>query len=100
MTDYEIMKRAVYKFGPKAQEVKAVEELAELQQAICKVIDACEHQNMRSIVESTAHMFEEMADVEIMLDQLRIIFSDASVEVEVWKQKKLARLAQRMGVRV
>lgn len=99
MKDYEIMKRAIQLYGPKAQEIKAVEELSELSQAICKVINAHDHPSMNNLVECTTHMFEEIADVEIMLEQIRIIFSDASVEVEVWKQKKLARLSERLGVR-
>lgn len=99
MKDYEIMKRAIQLYGPKAQEIKTVEELSELSQAICKVINAHDHPSMSNLVECTAHMFEEIADVEIMLEQLRIIFSDASVEVEVWKQKKLTRLGERLGVR-
>lgn len=99
MSDYEIMKRAVYRFGPAAQEVKAIEELSELSHAICRVIDANKHPDMHNLVDSVEHMYEEMADVEIMLAQLKIIYSDAEREVEAWKSKKLQRLAIRMGVR-
>lgn len=99
LSDNEIMQRAVWKYGPAAQEVKAIEELSELSQAICKVIEAHKKESLNNLVDCVAHMFEEMADVEIMLAQLKIIYSDAEREVGVWKSKKLQRLAIRMGVR-
>ena len=40
---------------------------------------------------------EEMADVEIMLEQLRIIYGNRS-EVDTIKAKKLLRLSERLEV--
>lgn len=99
MTEQEILKRAVYRFGPKLQEVKAVEELAELQQAICKALFENEKGSLGAVAGSVEHIFEEMADVEIMLDQIRIIYSDADREIAAWRAKKVARLASRLGLR-
>lgn len=99
MTEQEILKRAVYKYGPKTQEIKAVEELGELQQAICKVLLENEHGHLGAVARETEHMFEEIADVEIMLDQIRIIYSEADQSVAAWRAKKLHRLAERMGLR-
>jgi hypothetical protein len=39
---------------------------------------------------------EEMADVEIMLDQLRIIF-DNEESIARWKEKKVERLERRLN---
>ena len=99
MSEQEIIKRAVYKFGPQSQEVKTIEELSELSQAICKVIDAQKVGSMNNLIDCMSHMYEEIADVEIMLAQIREIFSDADSEIRTWRSKKLQRLAIRMGVR-
>ena len=62
---------------------KAVEELTELSIALQHSLDGRgDNDNIR----------EEMADVSIMLEQLRVIFGDC----DEWKTKKLARLEERI----
>ena len=78
-----IYKQAIDKFGSGKQFIKAVEELAELQQAIIKKF-------LNPDVEND-NLFEEIADVEIMLEQLKIIF-DCHDIIETVKEKKLKRL--------
>jgi len=46
---------------------------------------------------NTNHISEEIADVEIMLEQLRVIFNNRS-EVDCIKAEKLTRLADRLEV--
>lgn len=78
-----IYEAAVQRFGEQAQILIAVEEMAELTKALLKYIrygGACE------VLDSIA---EERADVEIMLNQLHVIFGDNSE----WECKKLDRLA-------
>lgn len=79
---------AVVKFGERAQILMAVEEMSELTEALLKYV---RHEDFNqgdydSIIESVS---EKRADVEIMLNQLDVIFGDNS-EAE---QRKLEHLA-------
>lgn len=73
-------------YGIDAQVTKAVEELAELQKELCKFI--LDDGNME-------HITEEMADVEIMIEQLKLIFGNKR-EVKVVKKAKIQRLNDRL----
>ena len=92
----ETLRRALWRYGPAAQEVKAIEELAELQRAICRAMNAAHTSGMNDFLAAMDNVFEEIADVEIMLEQIMMIFDDAKHEVERWKQLKLARLKGRL----
>ena len=96
-TDLDTLSRAIWKYGPAAQELKTVEECSELAQALCKAMAAAKQDTMEAFLDAMDHVFEEVADVEIMLAQIRLIFSDADERIEEWKTRKLARLRQRMG---
>lgn len=80
MTEKEIFNAAIRVFGGSAQEEVAIEEMAELTQAITHKHRGREH-----------NIPEEIADVEIMLEQLKIINNCAS-KVEYIKQQKINRL--------
>lgn len=67
-----LYKAAVAKFGERDQIQKAIEELAELIQALCKY--TFDTSNLWAI----DSIREEWADVEIMLGQLKVIFGDNS----------------------
>lgn len=75
---------AIKKYGEQAQEGVAQEECAELIQAISK-----KHRGMKH------NIAEEIADVEIMLEQLKII-NDCFCDVESIKQEKVSRLEKRL----
>lgn len=77
---------AVAKWGVRSQVEMAVEELAEC-------ILALRHR-VRDRVNDDK-VAEEVADVEIMMAQMRHIFGDAPVDA--WKTKKLARLRRRIN---
>lgn len=83
---------AVEKFGERAQILVAVEEMSELQKALLKYIRLLDfqHGDKADIMRSIA---EERADVEIMLNQLHVIFGDNS-EVEAGKLEHLAELVK------
>ena len=76
MTDLEILTTAIRTFGEKAQEDVAIEECSELIQAISHKHRGREH-----------NIPEEIADVEIMLEQLKIINNCAKEVAEIHKQK-------------
>ena len=78
-------KKLIQKFGVKNQIIVAIEELSELQKELCKYLR--DKTNIRNIS-------EEMADVEIMLEQLKIIFENET-PVSIEKNYKLARTYER-----
>lgn len=78
----KICNNAVEQWGHISQLMKTIEELSELIKAICKA------DNLDDIAEETA-------DVEIMLEQLKIMLTCRS-EVESWKEYKLERLEQKI----
>lgn len=73
-------------FGRKHQAIKAVEELSELQQAICKIQLADVPTN-----KMYDNLFEEIADVEIMIEQVKRLY-ECSDEVAIRKKMKIDRL--------
>ena len=95
-----LLDRAITTYGAPAQMDMAVEEMAELTKALCKVKRvSCKIKRAQAGCEVTAaigNVIEEMADVQIMLDQLRIIFHRSTEEVE---EAKLERLKNRLDGR-
>lgn len=72
----------------KSRSKKTMEEFAELQKELCKYNGGAEDRE---------HIAEEIADVRIMLDQMAILFDVKRKEIE-WREKKLERLAERLGL--
>lgn len=77
--------RAIITYGREAQLIKAIEELSELSQAIARHLNG-----QKSNIE------EEMADVQIMLDQMGMMFKNCDLVLS-WKEQKLLRLQDRMN---
>ena len=84
MSEIEILNTAIKVYGEQAQEKVAIEECSELIQAICHKHRGREH-----------NIAEEIADVEVMLEQLKII-NNCRDEVEQIRKKKIERLYQRV----
>ena len=82
----EICRAALEVFGAQAQVMMAIEEMSELTKELCK--------NGRG-QENTTHIAEEIADVEIMLRQMVMLF-DCAGQVETFRRYKLERLAERI----
>jgi len=99
MTKNEIYAKALDKWGVKLQHIKAIEELSELIQEIAKIVIILDTDEF--ITQNTlAAFFEEFADVEIMLEQIRL-FKLNGKTLDHWidkaKEEKLARLAKKVG---
>lgn len=77
--------KAIAKYGVEAQEGVAQEECAELIQAISK-----KHRG------KPRNIAEEIADVEIMLEQLKII-NGCENEVKEIRKQKISRLAKNLS---
>lgn len=77
--------KLISKFGCDNQIIVGIEELAELQKELTKQLRGNGHIN---------HIVSEIADVEIMLEQLKIIFN-CKKEVENTKYYKIYRTKKR-----
>lgn len=86
-----LYKQAVSKWGYSLQLCMLMEESAELIQAVSKVVRRGEKDN--SVYDNLA---EEMADVEVMIEQIKITTDWMLLEdkVRFWKEKKLLRLKE------
>ncbi|MBP9717080.1 MAG: hypothetical protein KBD51_04030 [Candidatus Levybacteria bacterium] len=81
----EIYKKAIAHFGIKSQLLMAVEEMAELQKALLKYLrDPMNKENDQNIL-------EELADVEITIEQVKLFFHCEN-EVSKIKEEKIKRL--------
>lgn len=82
--------KAIEAFGVDNQLFQLDEEMAELIKAVNKW-----RRNQRpgneAFVDGVA---EEIADVEIMLDQLKIILGITDTDIEDWKYRKIKRLSE------
>lgn len=73
---------ALITYGDRNQMVKCLEELAECQQAICKILIGGENFD---------HLAEEIADATITLEQMRLLFN-INDAVCVYMDSKVQRL--------
>lgn len=78
--------RALRAWGAEMQSVVAAEELSELQKELCKSVRG--EDNADAIA-------EEIADVQIMLEQMMLLH-DCRDDVDEWRRRKLERLEQRL----
>lgn len=84
--EWETLEAAVSTWGQDAQAKMLLEEMAELQKEICKAWRG---------KDNIDHIAEEVADVEIMLAQIKLMFGiDASVNI--YRDAKLERLRLRL----
>ena len=84
-----VLRDAVKTWGMEAQQRMMIEEMSELTKAVCKLARA----NIGAEAElAVASIREEMADVQIMLDQMKVMFGDPVNQ----ERKKIARLRRRL----
>lgn len=86
-----LFRQAVDTFGADHQMVKAMEELSELSVAIAKYMECTGDVDARARDFLRENVSEEMADVEIMLAQLKIMLENSG-EVAAWRLRKRKRL--------
>lgn len=77
-------------FGADNQLIVAIEEMSELQKELTKAL-------RRKI--NYEHLVEELSDVEIMLEQIKMIFAIDKTELKNYKQAKIDRLKDRIEQR-
>lgn len=85
----QIFKTAIKTYGETNQLHMLLEEMSELQKEVCKSMRYTKKQYRKKVA-------EECADVEIMLEQVKMIFS-IDDDVEGWRLDKVVRLAENLG---
>ena len=90
----QLLERVITANGMNKQLDVAIEELSELIQAICKIKRRDSLSNESFAVKG--NLAEEMADVEIVLAELKLMF-DNEDNVKEWKDYKLDRLEKRLN---
>jgi len=85
----EIYERILKTFGLEKQMIKCIEELSELQKELCKY--SLGQGNLE-------HITEEIADVEIMLEQMKRGLGISFYCVDKVKSKKLSRLNDKLDL--
>ena len=95
MNENEIYEQAVKHYGHLNQIVKGIEECSELIRALARWLEGAP---------DIGNIAEEIADVEIMIEQIKImlnsLFEDCDAEklLELKKYEKLSRLAKRLAM--
>lgn len=89
MSNREVFETALKTWGAYAQTVMVFEEMSELQKELCK------HARGEDNVE---HIAEEIADVQIMLEQM-IILHNCGDAVKEYRRSKVERLKIRLGIK-
>ena len=91
--DERIMQQAIETYGVQAQCDVAIEEMAELTKAIMKLRRVADDYGKTQA--ALENLLEEIADVDIMIDQLKIMRGPK--RVEEYRRKKLERLERRLN---
>lgn len=81
-----VLEKAIETFGPELQQLVAIEEMSELQKELCKRYRGFDNQE---------HIAEEIADVEIVLEQLTMMFRCRGKVGEI-RSEKVKRLWERI----
>lgn len=86
INETEVLQRALDTYGSTLQIAMVFEEMSELQKELCKYLRG---------KYSPANIAEEIADVEIMLEQMKMLFCCAD-DVRNERRRKVERLKDRL----
>ena len=84
--EQDIFRSAIETYGEVMQITVAFEEMSELQKELCKYLRGSGSQE---------NIAEEIADVEIMMEQMKMLFNCEAAVLQV-REKKVKRLKERM----
>ncbi len=91
MTETEILRANIAQHGTDEELTVAAEECAELIHVISKI----KRYGLREHVNHLNHLAEEIADVEIMIAQIKMIYNCTRL-VDIWKEIKLERIEKQL----
>jgi len=86
INETEVLQRALDTYGSLPQIVMVFEEMSELQKELCKYLRG---------KYSPASIAEEIADVEIMIEQMKMLFC-CTDDVRNERRRKVERLKERL----
>jgi hypothetical protein len=98
MTSKQVLLKAIEKYDY-LQIIKTIEELAELQKALSKQYiyhNSPDLVDTKQFKSNVGNIIEELADVEIMLEQVKMLLSITQESIDDIKKQKLERLNERM----
>ena len=97
----ELYKQAIKLWGREFQALMLCEEMAELQKAVCKALrvklPSQPERREKEILKLKDAITEEIADVQLMIEQVEEMFEIPQSAVEAIKAYKLKRLADLIG---
>lgn len=85
----KILEKAMDTYGSQAQITMVFEEMSELQKELCKFLRG------KDDGKTIANIAEGIADVEIMLDQMKLLFGIGD-DVADYREDKILRLKRRL----
>lgn len=88
--DDKVLRRAIKKFGKEKQTIVAIEEMSELTKELTKSLRGCNR---------TSQITEEMADVYIMLHQVRLMYGIRDELLSDYINLKVCRLENNLNER-
>lgn len=91
----DILEKAIEKYG-ELQLVKASEECCELAQALNKYYCMKQADIVCDFNGLKTNIIEEIADVEIMIEQVKRLLSINNRDVELFKEDKIERLGEKL----
>lgn len=91
----EILKKAIKRYGTHNQMLKCIEECGELSRAVSRILTELSSGDGFTTETSQENLYEELADVLIMIEQMIIMF-DCGDEVFIQQVKKMKRLKERL----
>ena len=98
LDEKKILKAAIDVYGNRSQTDMMIEEMSELTKALLKYRRAVRsHISGIELVYAQRAICEEIADVGIMLDQMRLIYCDGEDDYTEWRKYKIDRLAKRIA---
>ncbi len=92
----ELYLKSLQKWGKVLQVNMAVEEMAELTFALMKELRTSNEERRSNWGAIKRAILDEIVDVSILLEQLRVIYFISDAEYEQWRKQKLARLRERL----
>ena len=87
----EVYQQAIKAWGEDLQVLMVFEEMSELQKALCKYLRRKTSYDLTAII-------DELADVEIMVEQMKVLFK-CEREFKIVKEHKISRLIDRLNTR-
>ena len=92
-----LLTAALNRYGGRNQIVKAMEELAEAIRALSRVYQESDETDSTELILGRMNLAEELADVGIMTDQMKLLLPDVDYMTRLYRKAKMNRLEKRLS---